>query len=146
MHELEHARNHVCLGALALLTGCTLHSRATHWNERIAPDGQPVYALTATNIGMNLAIVLPLLGTTSLDTIIDEATGEIAKFDSNQLRIVETESTNYWAAIPPVTWLLSPVVTSVRIEYRTSAAEQAEVHGQESGPSRATAAGRRSPQ
>ncbi|MBL8756561.1 MAG: hypothetical protein JNK15_24920, partial [Planctomycetes bacterium] len=35
--------------------------------------------------------------------------------------VVETEGANYWYAIPPLTWFVSPVMGSVSIEFVPSA-------------------------
>ena len=69
-------RNHLgfrlpTLLACALATGCTFHSTATHWNGRLGEDGKPIFVKTSTNVGMNLIIVLPVLGNTSIDEMLD---------------------------------------------------------------------------
>lgn len=111
---------------LLALAGCTLHSTATHWHGRTGPDGQPLFVRTTTIYGLNLLFVLPLLGDTRTDNLVDAATERLAGDDSNRVRVVETESANYWYAIPPLTWLVTPVVGSVSIEYTPSAKELAD--------------------
>ncbi len=112
---------------LVVAMGCSFHSRATHWHDRTGPDGQPVYALTTTTYGFNLGVIVPVLGSTSLDEMVDVATARIAAAGSDHVRLVETESSNYWYALPPLSWIVSPVVTSVTLEYSPSAGEQNEV-------------------
>lgn len=111
------------LAALSLLGlgACTFHSTASHWHQRTAPDGKPVFVTTTTAYGLNLGIVLPFLGDTRLDETVDRACEHIARSDSDGVRVVETESYNYWYAIPPFTWLFTPVVMSVSLEYTPSA-------------------------
>jgi hypothetical protein len=113
-----------------MLAGCTFHSTATHWNGRLDPAARPIYLTTTTIVGINLLVLLPFLGDTRADNLLDAATAEIARTDSTNLRVVETESANYWFAVPPLTWLFTPVQGSVSIEYTPSAtalAAQAEL-------------------
>lgn len=117
----------VPLTAMALLaTGCTMHSTASHWNGRVGIDGQPVYLTTTTTYGVNLLVLLPFLGDTRTDSLVDACTAEIAEQGSDRLRAVETEGANWWYALPPITWIVTPVMGSVSIEYTPSAAALAE--------------------
>lgn len=116
--------NRLCAASAALLLatlgGCTLQDTATHWHGRTCPDGKPLCVTTLTSYGLHFAIVQPFLGATRLDELVERATAEIARSGSDGLRIVETESNNYWYAIPPFTWLFSPVAKSVSIEFTPS--------------------------
>lgn len=109
--------------ALAVLPGCSFHGTATHWNGRVGPDGVPVFVLATTNVGLNVAVVLPLLGNTSIDAMLDETTAAIAATGSDHVRVIETAHENYWHGFPPLTWILTPVITNVSVEYRPSPAE-----------------------
>ena len=111
------------LSTTLLLAGCSFHSTATHWNGRIGADGAPIFVQTTTNVGLNALIVLPLLGSTTIDAMLDVTTGEIAARDSDRLRVIQTDSTNYWFGFPPFTWILTPVITDVAVEYQPSAQE-----------------------
>ena len=116
---------------LPMLSACSLHSVATHWNGRVGPDGHPVFVRTVTNIGVNVGVVLPLLGKTTLDEMVREATDPIAEHGSDHIRVIETSSENYWYGFPPLTWIVTPVITTVGVEYRPSAAEIAAVEAAE---------------
>ncbi len=113
-------RRALALGLLPLLAGCAFHTNATRWNGHLGPDGKPVFVLNSRFIGFQLAIVLPFVGSTQVDTMIDEATAWITAHEGDHLRLVETESNNYWYAIPPLSWLFTPVGTSVTFEYQPS--------------------------
>jgi hypothetical protein len=106
--------------ALAL-GGCTFSSTATSWNGRVGTDGKPVYVKTHTNIGMNLLIIIPGLGRTSLPDEIDKLTDEVSTEKGDNVRMVESSSENYWYGFAPVTWVLTPVITTVSAEYHPSA-------------------------
>lgn len=116
---MRRCRSLIVLG-LALLSGCALHTKATRWHGHVGPDGKPVFALTSTYVGLNLGVLLPFVGNTAIDGMVDESTEWIRKHEGSHLRLVETESNNYWWAIPPVSWVVSPVLTSITFEYRPS--------------------------
>jgi hypothetical protein len=107
--------------AAGAASGCSFHSTATHWHSRVGIDGRPVYLITTTIYGINLLVMLPLVGDTSTDTVIEHATAEIAGLGNDHVRVVQTANANYWYAIPPLTWLVSPVMGSVSLEYVPSA-------------------------
>ena len=110
-----------------LLSGCTLYATATHWNGRVGPNGRPVFIKSSTNIGLNMGIVVPILGSTTMDKMVDSTTAEIASERGDRIRIIESAAENYWYGFPPLTWFLTPVVTTVTVEYEPDAEELARV-------------------
>jgi len=112
------------LFALAL-SGCTFSSTATHWNGRVGPDGKPVYVMTHTNVGMNLLVIIPALGRTSLPDQIDKLTDAVASENGDNIRMIESSSENYWYGFAPFTWVLTPVITTVSAEYHPGAEQLA---------------------
>jgi hypothetical protein len=114
------------VAALAVAPACSFYSSAVHWNGRVGPDGHPVFVRTSTNLGLNLLVILPIVGRTSIDEMIDDMTASIAKKGGDKVRVFETTRENYWYGFAPVTWFLTPVITDVSVEYRPSAEEIAE--------------------
>lgn len=112
---------------MLLATGCSLHSTATEWNGVVGENGRPIFVRTTTNIGLNVGIVLPVLGSTSIGEMVDEATEEIARYGSDKVRVYQTTSENYWYGFPPLTWIFTPVITTVSVDYEPSEKERAEV-------------------
>jgi hypothetical protein len=110
--------------------GCTIHTTATEWNGRVGPDGRPVYLKSVINLGVNLGIVLPVLGNTTMSEMVEAVTAGIAAENGDKVRIVESSSENYWFGFPPLTWILTPVITSVRAEYQPSEETLARDRGQ----------------
>jgi hypothetical protein len=106
--------------AFALTTGCTTTSTAKKWNDRIGLNGKPVYVKSHTTVGINLAIIIPVLGATTLPKQIDRLTKEIAAENGNVVRMIETSKENYWYGWPPFTWALTPVITTVTADYEPS--------------------------
>lgn len=110
----------------AALAGCAFHRTATHWNGHVGTNGEPVFVQTSTYWGANFGIVLPMFGRTTIDAMVDAATARIRSADGSRLRVIETESNNYWWSVPPLTWLIAPMLTSVSIEFQPSAKALAE--------------------
>ncbi|MFO1052077.1 MAG: hypothetical protein U1F36_07675 [Planctomycetota bacterium] len=111
------------LALAACLGSCTFYSTATHWNTRVGPNGKPVFYRSATRVGLNLLIFLPFLGRTDIDRMIDTATANVAEDGGDVVRVVQAESENYWYGFSPLTWLITPVISTVDVEYEPSAAE-----------------------
>jgi hypothetical protein len=126
MRTTNFLRHGAFAAASVLLASCAFHSTATHWNGRLDPDGRPVFVKTTTNVGMNLLVLLPLLGNTNIDTMLDATTAAIAEKQGNRVRVIQTSSENYWHGFPPFTWVVTPVITAVAVEYEPSAQEQVE--------------------
>ena len=108
--------------SLALLTtlfasSCAFHSTATHWNERVGANGNPVHVKTTTNVGLNLLIIIKLFGATDMDGMIDELTQAIADEGGDRVRVIQSSAENYWYGFPPFTWIVTPVITTVAADY-----------------------------
>ncbi len=119
----------VLLVLAAALGACSFHSTATQWNGRVGIDGKPVFVTTTTKYGFTLFVVIPFLGDTRTANLVDETTAAIARAGGNHVRVVETESANYWYALPPLSWFVAPVMGSVSVEYTPSADQLAELDG-----------------
>lgn len=109
--------------SLLLTSGCAFHSTATDWNQRIGPDGDPVFYTTTTKVGANLVVAIPFLGKMGIDGLVHDMTEKIAERGGDHVRIVQGGSENYWYGFPPVTWVLTPVVATIAAEYHPSEGE-----------------------
>jgi hypothetical protein len=102
-----------------LLNGaCAFHKTADQWNGLVGPAGAPVHLNSTTKVGINFVVFLPFLGKTGIAGMVEEATEEIREDGGNFVRVVQSTSENYWYALPPITWVLTPVVHSLVVEYR----------------------------
>jgi len=131
------AKLSLLLGPLLLGASCTFHSTATHWNGRVGSSGKPVFVKSSTNVAFNLVIVLPLLGRTSMDEMIDGTSRSIAVAGGDKVRLIETGSENYWYGFPPFTWIFTPVITNIAVEYEPSVRELSEIMAEEVAMQRA---------
>jgi hypothetical protein len=102
-----------------VLTGsCAFHRTADEWNSLVGPSGEPVYLNSTTKVGFRLLVFLPFLGRVNLDGMVAEATQDIRADGGDFLRVVQSNEDNYWYALPPVTWIVTPVVHTLVVEYR----------------------------
>jgi len=110
----------VALLPLALLLGCNFSSTATRWNGCVGSGGRPVYVKSHTNVGLKLVVFVPFLGSTTLPDQIDLLTRDIARENGNSVRMIESSEENYWYGFPPITWVVTPVITRVAADYEPS--------------------------
>lgn len=102
-----------------LVTGsCAFHKTASQWNGLMGPTGDPVYLNSTTKVGFNFVVFLPFIGKTGIQGMVEEATKEVRDAGGNFVRVVQSNSENYWYALPPITWVVTPVVHSLVVEYR----------------------------
>lgn len=113
-------------GAL-LLSSCTFYSTAVDWNGRLGPNGRPVHYRTATKVGLNLFVFLPFLGRTDINEMVDGMTANVKEEDGDLVRVVQAGSENYWYGFSPLTWIITPVVSSIDVEFEPSAERLAEI-------------------
>ena len=104
--------------ACVLSSSCAFHKTAAEWNGLVGPTGDPVYLKSTTKVGFHLLVFFPFLGRTGLDGMVDEATQEVRTDGGNFIRVVQSISDNYWYALPPLTWVVTPVVHTLVVEYR----------------------------
>jgi len=109
------------LSLLSLTAGCAMHSTATRWNGHVGPDGEPVFVTTSTYLGLHFVGLIPFVGDTTIERMVDESTRWIQATDGSHLRLIETELNNYWYGVPPLSWFVSPVIASVTFEYKPTA-------------------------
>ena len=114
-------RRALAAGALVSLAACVSHNTARKWNGHVDANGKPVFLQTSTFWGCHFCVALPWFGKTTIDEMVDVSTAKIRPEDGSNLKVIETEFYNGWAAVPPFTFLFTPVMTVVTIEYQPTA-------------------------
>ena len=105
------------VGFAFLFSGCAYHSTSKNWNGLMGNDGKPTYYKETSKIAVNLFVAIPLFGNVSIDGMMEELTEAIAEEKGDHVRIVQGDNENYWYGFPPLTWILTPVITTVSAEY-----------------------------
>jgi hypothetical protein len=104
------------------LGSCALHGTADEWNGLVNNDGRMVFLDSTTKVGLNFFVVIPGIGRTNLDGMVKEATANIREQNGNYIRVIQGSSENYWYGLPPLTWIFTPVISTLTVEYRPSSA------------------------
>ncbi len=99
-------------------TSCATHSTASDWNGLVGQSGDPVNLVATTKIGLNLFVVIPLFGKTTVNSMVDEATAEIAEKNGDYVRVIQGNTENFWYGYPPFTWILTPVIGKLTAEFQ----------------------------
>ena len=107
--------------AVVLAPACAFHSEARQWNGRVDPEGESLYFASTTQVGLNLFVIVPFLGELGIAGMVDELTEYVAERGGDGLRIVQGGSENYWYGFPPLTWIFTPVVSTLAATYRPTA-------------------------
>ena len=123
--SLRAAQAAVFLLAFACLPSCTFYSTAVDWNGRVGPNGRPVHYRTGTRVGLNLLVLLPFLGRTDVNEMVGLMTESVKADDGDVVRVVQAGTENYWYGWSPLTWIVTPVISTIDVEYEPSASKLA---------------------
>jgi len=130
----------IIVGIGFLLSGCAFQSTARNWHGLMGDDGKPTYYKKTSKLAFNLFIAIPFAGNVNVDGMVQEITGSIAEEKGNNVRIVQGTSENYWYGFPPLTWIITPVITTVTAEYNPEISrynkDQEEIHDDEANSSK----------
>ena len=107
----------ILLGLNLLINGCAFQSTAKDWNGVMGFDGKPAYYTETRKVTFNLLIMVPFLGNSDIDGMVEKLTSHVAEMKGSNARIVQGSSENYWYGFPPATWVVTPIVTTVSAEY-----------------------------
>lgn len=108
-------RNVLCIGlllAFAVLSGCSMTSQATDFNGLATPDGSATHVST-TNVAVHLLFDRPVVGDASLQQIVADHTAAVKQAGASKVRIVQSNVTTYWWILPPISFVVHPVVSNV---------------------------------
>ncbi len=97
----------------AMAPSCTFHSHATEMNGVTGMRGVPVEYQTTTSWALHGLFVFPLIGNGAKDKVIDEFTQEAAARGASRTRITQTGGLTYWFLLPPLSFFIHPVQTTV---------------------------------
>ena len=94
---------------LQTFASCAFHNTAAHGDVRVGSNSNAVHVTSTTNVGLNAAVVVPLLRSTNIDRTVNDLTAEIAKENGDKVRLVETDAEISWDGFPPFTGVIYPV-------------------------------------
>jgi hypothetical protein len=97
---------------LALFSGCSTTTVAKNFNGLDTPAGKAVHVSTS-NIALHLLMTKPLAGDASLEKTVADFTAEAKKEGASKVRIVQSNCTKLWFLLPPITFVITPVLSNV---------------------------------
>jgi hypothetical protein len=106
---------------LPLLPACVMHSHATEFNGVDGVRGVPVEYQTTTSYELRGLFTFSLWGNAKKADVISQFTAEAAARGATRTRIVQTSSLTWWFILPPLSFLIHPVVTTIEGDVETQA-------------------------
>ena len=98
---------------VALTPACVSHSTATEFHGVAGVRGVPVEYQTTTSYAIHGLFVFPLIGDARKASVVDAFAEEAAARGASRQRIAQTSSFTYWFILPPISFFVHPVVTSI---------------------------------
>jgi hypothetical protein len=104
-------------GLLALCVlisaGCAGQSKVTDYQGLTTPYGEPIAHLHVTRVALHLFGRWGMFG----DASVSKTTGDFLRYarslGATKVHIDHTERTHFWFSLPPFTWIITPVSSSV---------------------------------
>ncbi len=109
---MRYAALFVALGAVALMAGCSTTSTASNFSGLTTPDGGAKH-LSTTNIAVHVLGAGPVWGDATLEGSVADHTAAAKKGGAGKVRIVQSNVNTYWWLLPPITFIIHPVVTTI---------------------------------
>ena len=103
----------VLAGTLAFTVGCTMTKKATDFNGLTDLDGRQVMHQSTTNVAVHLLFKRPLVHDATLQRTVADFTAEADSSGASGVRIVQSSKKTYWWVLPPISFVVHPVVTNV---------------------------------
>ena len=107
-------RSTVVAVLLAIAAGCTTHTHATDFNGVPGMRGEPSHYQSTTSYALNGLFVFSLAGNASTDRVVSNFTAEAAGRGATRVHILDVKSSTYWWVLPPLSFFIHPVVTTVQ--------------------------------
>jgi hypothetical protein len=108
--------NYVLIACL-ILSGCTSVNHAKGFNEFSTPfsgAGKPISHLTVSKMAVHLlAGKIPFFGNAEKSMVLDRFAYEARLAGADTVRLVQSQSTTWWFAFPPLTFLITPVTSEI---------------------------------
>jgi hypothetical protein len=101
------------LGIAMLAAGCTFTTRAADFSGLTDFEGEQVAHQSTTNVAVHLLMKDPLWGDASLENTVAEFTAAAKGAGASQTRIVQSSTCCYWWVLPPISFVVHPVVGNV---------------------------------
>ncbi|MFW6279928.1 MAG: hypothetical protein ACOC2T_02770 [Planctomycetota bacterium] len=103
----------VIVGAMVLGAGCTMTDRGTDLNGMTNMDGEDVVHQSTTNVALHFLFSKPVINDGRLQKTVADFTADATEYGASEVRIVQSSKSTYWYVMPPISFIVQPVVTNV---------------------------------
>jgi hypothetical protein len=103
----------VLLSAAVLASGCSSTKVAYDFNGLTDPNGKTVRHVNTTNIAIHFLGDSPVIGDARVNRTVADFTAEAMTLGANHVRIVQSHKSTLWWCLPPITFIIHPVITEV---------------------------------
>ena len=93
--------------------GCTITDTAGDLRGIKGVDGDKLTHINTRNYAINLFMVKPIWGDASLNTTVQAFADEAKKVGATKVRIVQSDESVMWYAVPLLGFIFTPVYSSV---------------------------------
>lgn len=110
----------VCVTAclFVAIAGCSMTSKATDFNGMKDFEGDSVAHLNTTNVALHLLFKDPLWGNASLNQVVSDLTTAAKAEGADDIRIVQSKKNTMWWILPPLSFIVQPVVSNVAADVK----------------------------
>ena len=98
---------------LGVAAGCTISDTAGDLRGIKGVDGDKLTHINTRNYAINLFMVKPIWGDASLNTTVQAFADEAKKVGATKVRIVQSDESVMWYAVPLLGFIFTPVYSSV---------------------------------
>ncbi len=101
------------VAAIVILSGCGTNNVDMNYKGMETTSGTPIAHVNTTVTACHLFGIWPIIYDASYTNTFNEFMKESKRLNGNKVNIVESISEKKWSVLPPITWILTPVKTTV---------------------------------
>ena len=109
---MRYVLSFVVVVALCCVMGCTMTSAARDYSGLSIPEGTPKAHVSTTNVAIHALFSTPVVGDATLSTVVKDCTAAAKSEGATRIRLVQSNVTTYWWILPPISFLVQPVVAN----------------------------------
>lgn len=99
--------------AASALGACISHSHVEDFSGVAGLRGEPIEYQTTSSWALHGLFVFPLLGNAKKGHVLEAFAAEAAERGGTRFRVNQTSSLTYWFILPPLSFFIHPVSTTV---------------------------------
>ena len=98
--------------AVCCMAGCSMSSFAKDYSGLSIPEGTPKAHVNTTNVAVHLLFSQPIWGDATLGAVVKDCTAAAKSEGASHIRLVQSNVTALWWLLPPITFVVQPVIAN----------------------------------